>query len=307
MLGRLKKVALRDAWQNEATDFTNWLAEKENIDLLSEELGIDISVISTEYKIGSFNVDIYAQNNMDEKIIIENQLEKTDHDHLGKLITYASGINAKYIIWIVKNAREEHQSAIEWLNNVTNEECNFFLLEVEVWKIGNSECAPKFNVIEKPNNWNKALKIARTTKDNTGIRAKYFEFWEYYNEYVSENSKTIRERKPVLDHWTDYAIGTSKMYISVINNSRNKQISVGIWIPGDKELYKHFEKSKLIIEEKLQLGKLVWDEKPEKKASSIVYTINDFDLNDNSNWGSVAYKVLKASEIMKKIFIEYMK
>ncbi len=160
-LDKLKKVNLRDVWQHEAHKFTKWLAEEENISELSEEIGIDIEVIQTEANVGSFSVDILAKEvESERKIIIENQLEKTDHDHLGKLITYASGYDAEFIIWIVKTAREEHINAINWLNENIVENINFFLIEIELWKIGESKPAPKFQIIARPNDWAKTIKTA---------------------------------------------------------------------------------------------------------------------------------------------------
>ena len=122
---------LREVWKNEATDFTPWLAKEENLALLSETIGIDISLEETESNVGSFNVDIFAtEEGTSRKIIIENQLEDTNHDHLGKLITYASGKNAEIVIWIVKRARDEHRQAIEWLNNHTDDSSAFCLIEI---------------------------------------------------------------------------------------------------------------------------------------------------------------------------------
>ena len=158
MLGRLEKVELRDVWKHEALDFTNWLAKEENITLLSDTVGIDIEIIETEASVGSFNVDVLAKdNNTESKIIIENQLERTDHDHLGKIITYASGYDAETIIWLVKGVRDEHKKAIEWLNNHLDEKINIFLVTIEVWKIGDSKPAPKYNIVESPNNWAKVI------------------------------------------------------------------------------------------------------------------------------------------------------
>ena len=152
-LGVLKEIKdLRQVWPHEALDFTPWLAEDDNITLLADSVGLEISVDETESNVGDFNVDIYASEiGTDRKIIIENQLEETNHDHLGKLITYASGKSADIIIWVVKKAREEHRSAIEWLNNHTDENISFFLIEIKLYQIGNSELAVKFEVIEKPN------------------------------------------------------------------------------------------------------------------------------------------------------------
>ncbi|MBU1121650.1 MAG: DUF4268 domain-containing protein, partial [Candidatus Omnitrophica bacterium] len=155
-LSKLKKVALRNVWKNEAKDFTNWLAEEENLSLLSDEIGIDIKLIKTEAIVGSFNVDILAEEeNTGKKIIIENQLEITNHDHLGKIITYASGYDADIIIWLIKDVRDEHKQAIDWLNEHTDEKLNFFIIKIELWQIGDSPVAPKFQIISKPNDWAK--------------------------------------------------------------------------------------------------------------------------------------------------------
>ena len=157
-LGKLKEIKdLREAWPHEAHDFTPWLAE--NIDILGETLGVDISIEETESPVGGFNVDIFATDaDTGRKIIIENQLEETDHDHLGKLITYASGKSASLVIWLVKKAREEHRSAIEWLNNHTDEDIGFILCQIKLLRINDSDIAPMFEIIEQPNNWAKEMK-----------------------------------------------------------------------------------------------------------------------------------------------------
>ena len=157
-LGTLKEITdLRSVWSHEAHDFTPWLVQ--NISILGNEIGIDISIEETESSVGDFNVDIFATDaDTGKKIIIENQLEETDHDHLGKLITYASGKSADLVIWLVKKARAEHRAAIEWLNNHTDEEVGFILCEIKVFQIGDSMPAPKFEIIEQPNNWVKEMK-----------------------------------------------------------------------------------------------------------------------------------------------------
>lgn len=164
-------------------DFTPWLAQDDNIAMLSDAIGIDISVDETESTVGSFNVDIYAtETDTGNKIIIENQLEETNHDHLGKIITYASGKDAKFVIWIVKKAREEHRHAIEWLNNHTDNDIAFFLIEIELWSINNSDPAVKFNVIEKPNDWAKEIKKADTNINDT--QKLKLDYWTSFVDYA---------------------------------------------------------------------------------------------------------------------------
>ena len=124
---------------------------------------------------GSFNVDLFAKEvGTDRRVIIENQLEDTNHDHLGKLITYAAGKGAEVIVWVVKHARDEHRQAIEWLNQHTDGNIGFFLLEIELWQIGDSEKAPRFNVVEKPNDWSKTMKTIEGLSDTKLLK---LDFW----------------------------------------------------------------------------------------------------------------------------------
>lgn len=160
-LSRLTKVQLREAWPHEASDFTSWLAEEENLQLLSDEIGIDISLLETEASVGRYYVDILAEEETTgRKIVIENQLEATNHDHLGKLITYASGFDAEIVVWIVKDVREEHKQAVDWLNDHTDDKINIFAIEMELWQIGDSPYAPKFQIQSQPNDWAKAVRAS---------------------------------------------------------------------------------------------------------------------------------------------------
>ena len=183
-LGILEEIKdLRKTWPHEALDFTPWLAE--NVDLLADAVGLEITVDETESSVGDFNVDIYAsETGTDRKIIIENQLEDTDHDHLGKLITYASGKSADVIIWVVKHAREEHKAAIEWLNNHTDEKIGFFLCEIKMFRIGDSQIAPSFTVVEKPNDWTKEIKKNTAANPTQQLRLEY---WQEFNDYAFQN------------------------------------------------------------------------------------------------------------------------
>ena len=161
-LSKLIKLPLRTIWKHEALDFTQWLAEEDNLALLSDAIGITLANPQTEVGVGKFSVDILADDeDNNRKVIIENQIEKTNHAHLGQLITYASGLDAELCIWIVARAQEEREQAIKWLNENTTENANFFLIEVEAWQIGDSLPAAKFNIVAKPNDWAKTIKQRR--------------------------------------------------------------------------------------------------------------------------------------------------
>ena len=130
-----------------------------------------------------------------QRIIIENQLEQSNHDHLGKIVTYASGLDAKVIVWIVKEAREEHRSAIEWLNNNTNKDVNFFLIEIHAYKIGDSLYAPKFEIVEKPNDFIKTGKIQASSGEMNKSQSERLAFWTRFNEVIIERGRPFNVRK----------------------------------------------------------------------------------------------------------------
>jgi len=281
-LGRIKQVELREIWKHEAINFTQWLAKPENLDLLSEEIDSEISLIDTEYNVGRFNVDIFAEDsNSERKIIIENQLEKTDHDHLGKLITYASGLDAEIIIWIVKEVLEEHKQAIDWLNENTNEQINFFIIKMEVWKIGDSAPAPKFHIISKPNNWTKSIKQSVQKSVLSDTKLLQLKFWDSFKQYAQENQLKLRLRKANPHHWYDLSFGRTDCHIGLTINSTKKEFACEIYIPNSKETFAQFHSNKNDIDSKID--GLEWMELPTKKASRIKKTTTG-DFRKEDKW-----------------------
>lgn len=268
-LGQLIKVELRNAWAHEASDFTNWLASEENLALLSDEIGIDITLIQTEASVGKFNVDILAEEeNSSRKIIIENQLEITNHDHLGKIITYAAGLDAEIIIWIVKDVREEHQKAIDWLNEHTEEKMNFFVIKMELWQIADSPFAPKFQIISQPNNWAKAVKQSVTSTALSDTKILQQDFWNKFKEFAVEHKSFLKLRKAHPQHWYDISVGSSLAGLSLTVNTDDNLIACELYIKNSKQLFKFLESNKEFIEAKLD-ERLIWMELMEKKASRI--------------------------------------
>ena len=304
-LETLKKVDLRKVWTHEAIDFTTWLSEKENLALLSDEIGIDILLIETEASVGKFNVDILAEEeNTGKKIVIENQLEITDHDHLGKTITYASGYDAEIIIWIVKDVRDEHKQAIDWLNEHTDEKINFFAIKMELWQIGNSPCAPKFNIISKPNDWAKAVKKSTRQSNLTETKVLQLDFWNQFKEYAQNNSSQLKLRKAYPQHWYDISIGNSKAYISLTANSQTNLIACEIYIPDSKDLFYELETNKNKIEEELQ-AELEWMALDGKKASRIKLS-NDADIYQKDRWDQYFDWLMITAEKFQTVFGQHI-
>ena len=307
-LGSIVQITdLREVWGKEATDFTPWLAE--NIGLLNEATGLNLEVIETESSVGSFSVDILAQDaNTEQKAIIENQLEDTNHDHLGKLLTYAAGKEAKCMIWIVKNAREEHRMAIEYLNNNTNDGIGFFLIEIQLWSIDGSAPAVKFNVVEQPNNWAKVAKIPGNTAGGAAVQIKY-NYWSEFNDYINANRKDfLREfalHKPSSDHWYSFGIGSAKSNLEMLINTRTNVIAVEFYVYDCKNIFNTCLSHKDEIEE-IVGTKLDWRFLDGKKASRVMLERkadiqNAEERAEQFNW--FADTLLK----MKKAFVPYSK
>jgi len=306
MLGKLKKIDLRKQWKNEPSQFTEWLSLEENLALLGDEIGIEIKLIQTEASVGRYSVDLLAEeSNTGRKIIIENQLEYTDHDHLGKVITYASGYDAEIAIWIVKDVREEHKQAIDWLNDHTDEKLNFFAIKMELWQINDSPYAPKFHIIAKPNEWKKSLKEAIGQIILTDTKTMQLDFWNKFNEYVESKGSKLRLRTPRPQHWYDLSIGSSNAHLSLTINTKDNNIACEIYIPDSKKVYKTLYKIKDKIEKELNT-ELEWMELPLKKASRIKIS-KDADIGKVDSWDEY-FKWLKTwAENFRKVFSKYIK
>ena len=191
-LGRLRRVELRDIWANEATEFTPWLAETGNLELLSETLGIDLELESMETRVGSFYADIVCKDQGTETtVLIENQLGKTDHDHLGKVLTYSAGLQAETVIWLAERFQDAHRAALDWLNEISHQNTQFFGLEIELWCIGDSVAAPKFNIVSMPNDWSRS--VAEATIDNRELsehRLLQLEYWDAFLQILRDENGT---------------------------------------------------------------------------------------------------------------------
>ena len=305
-LSKLEEVKdLRTVWPNEAIDFTPWLSQEDNIALLADVVGLDITIDETESSVGDFSVDIYASEmGTDRKIIIENQLEDTNHDHLGKLITYAAGKSADVSIWLVKHAREEHKAAIEWLNNHTDEKIGFFLCEIKLYRIGNSEPAVKFEVIERPNDWTKEVK---KNESANATQQQRYDYWMAFQDYAFQNemfSKNFNRRKPSLDHWMNFSIGSSACHIAVSQIQKRNELDVELYIDEDKELFHSLFQNKDAIEADAHLS-FDWRELPERKASRIVIE-KDVDFGDKTQWNSQFDWLIDVMLKMKKTFKKFL-
>jgi len=290
-LGKIEEVALRHIWANEARDFTPWLAEQENLDYLGEILGLNLVEAEQEVSVGSFSADIHCKIENDNRtVIIENQIEDSNHDHLGKTIVYASGVDASVVIWIVKNARPEHVSAVEWLNEHTDSDIGFFLVEIHAIKIGESQPAPQFNIVTQPNEYMKSVKSS-IDKELTRSQLGRYGFWSQMNTYMEETGIKLGIRKPSYDHWYDFKLGSSKYHLTVNLLDVEKKIRVALWISEGKDIFDKLYANKDAIE--LAYGsELEWDRKDLQKAAWVADYIPGFSYDNQSNWGELQAKAI---------------
>jgi hypothetical protein len=309
-LGNLSKVTdLRSVWPNEAKDFTKWISLDHNLSTLGKEIGLNLSLIKTEAEAGDFAVDILAEESESgKKVIIENQLERTDHDHLGKIITYASGYEANTIIWIVKEFRSEHKSAIDWLNEHTDEKINFFGIAIELWQIGDSDVAPKFNIISQPNSWTKTLKSSSKKGEMSEIALKQMNFFEDFISYCNSRNTSLNlgNPQPSTPAYYSLGIGISGVSVAIKINTGRKLIKVDLYFI-DKDLYNQ-TKQNTEIQAGQKFPNIVWDDMPKYKGAAVGLELKNFVLDRQDTWeGHYAWLKENTESLVKFFYPEIMK
>lgn len=305
-LGKLEKGDLRKVWKHDAIHFTNWLAKKDPLNILSEELGIEISLIRTEAKIDQFSVDILAEEeHSGRKIIIINQLEATNHDHFGKLITCAAGFDAEIVIWIAEDVRDEQKLAIDWLNTHTDGKVNLVAIELELWKIGDSPYAPKFHIISKPNDWVKAIKKTTDRSSLTNTQLLQSDFWKRFREFAQNTGLKPRLKKSYSQNWYEMSIGYSSAHVSLTFNRQSNQIGCTLYIPNSKDLFYELEVFKNDIHTEVG-NELEWSALETKKASSIKLSKSG-NITELKKWDTYFAWFVEKADLFQRVFSKYIK
>lgn len=311
-LGKIRPVNLREVWINEARDFTPWLASDEGIEELSDVLGVSLQVIGTEKSVGPYKCDIVANilNISGENegiVIIENQLEATDHDHLGKIITYAAGHQAKIIVWVAKEFSEEHRAALDWLNN-NMPKIYCFGLEIELIRIDDSAPAMRFNIISSPNEWSKMIQTLES-QERTKTENEHLLFWQQLKNYVDDNSKYDIQftRKPYPQSWYEISIGRSNVHILLTRNTQSNRVGceLNFYSDPDKKYFDQVYSDKEMIEGRLNTT-LHWERLEGKNVSRII-EFKEFDLSDQENWHEIFEWLYARSAKFYELFSSYVK
>ncbi|BAU09947.1 hypothetical protein LEP3755_04240 [Leptolyngbya sp. NIES-3755] len=310
-LGRLEKVDLRTCWEREDIDFTPWLAQSDNMQLLGNAIELELEVEAQEKGVGAFRADILCKDiETDHWVLIENQLERTDHSHLGQLLTYAAGLKAVTIVWIAERFTEEHRAALDWLNEITDEAFNFFGLEIELWKIGDSPVAPKFNVVCKPNDWSRSITGAAKslqTAAPTETKQLQLEYWEAFRKYANTHATSIKPTKPLPQVWMMIALGRSGFELAAIAAAGINEIRAEVLIHNHqaKAYFALLETQKSEIESEFGSA-LEWWNVPEKKRCKVQIRCSA-DLSDRSNWQEQHQWLVQNLDKLHKVFSHRVK
>lgn len=305
-LGKLKYVSVRDVWKTESGDFTPWLAKPENMEKLGDAIGINFGPAVPEISVGQYRADIFTteMGRDSQKVIIENQYGQTDHDHLGKIITYSSGKKANIVIWVAESASMEHKNAIKWLNERTDEDVEFFLVEMKLVQIDNSKPAPIFHIIEGPNI---CEKNAKQKKHVNAADKSRLVFWENFVNYASSSNgnffETFSKRKISPKYYYDLTFN-DKRYHFFLTNSK-KYYSISVYMQNQKELYYKLQKHAKKIEQEIG-AKLIWEEF--KKACTIQWIApKDLKTSGDVNLQKVFDWFIAAAFKYKEVFAKYAK
>ena len=286
MIGKLEPVPLREVWSHEARDFSSWLYN--NLDILNDQIGLKITPIETEKSVGTFSVDILAEDNEGKLVIIENQLEKTDHDHLGKILTYLSNLEAKTAIWVTSNPRPEHQNAINYLNGVVPDDTNFYLVNVQAFKINESEPAPLFSIAAGP-----STELKQGGKIKKEIAGNEAERLEFFRQLLDKSNQKIRlfDNVSAQGYQSWVGAGSGRSGISWNYVVRNSDSRVEMFFQSNdgnlnKSRFEFLQNLKAEIEEKFG-GPLDWDYRANRKQHYIRSWCNIGGLKQRENWDEI--------------------
>ena len=291
-IGRLESVPLRTLWPNEARDFTAWLAK--NIEFLGEALGTDLSFLAQEGAVGTLSVDIVAEDASGQQVIIENQLERTDHDHLGKLITYLSNLDAKTAVWITSDPRPEHERAVHWLNEVVPADTAFYLVKVEAYRIGDSPPAPRLTVVAGPSP--EAREAGEQKKELAERHRLRLEFWERLLERAKSKTSLHARISPSKENWVSAGAGKSGLAFAYVIRMGDARVELYIDSSDTEENKHHFD---TLFAEKEAIEKvfgspLEWQRLEGRRACRICSVLPGGGLQDREQWPEIQERMVDA-------------
>ena len=287
VISELEPVELKTVWPNEASDFTPWLAKKENLEKLGKTLGLELEFVETEKSVGDFRADIVCNSDDGETVVlIENQLADSNHDHLGKTMTYAAGLDAATIVWIAKRFKDEHRAAVDWLNEITGPQFAFFGLEVKLWKIEDSLPAPEFYLVSRPNDWTTSV-VQTARGDVSNANLQHQRFWSELRGKLLSDPSPVRPQSPQAVSYAFYSIGRANFSLRASRSRQKGQLQVALRIFGTDSLahFKLLELEKSEIENQLEV-EAEWIERAQGKECVIRTSKTGVDPTNENDWPS---------------------
>jgi hypothetical protein len=306
-ISRLDPVPLRELWPDEARDFTGWLAE--NLDFLGETLEVDLSLVEQEASAGAFSADILAEDGSGNPVIIENQLERTDHDHLGKLITYLSNLDAKVAVWITSEPRPEHEKAVHWLNEALPVDTAFYLVRIEAYRIGDSPPAPLLTVVAGPSP--EAKQIGDQKKELAQRHLLRLEFWGQLLEQAKERTSLHARISPGKENWISAGAGKSGLGFNYVIRMSDARVELYIdkgkgETEANKGIFDQFLANKGQIE--AAFGEpLDWQRLDDRRASRICHRLTVGGLADRDGWPEIQERMVDAMVRLEKALKPHIK
>ena len=287
-LSRLEPVELREVWPNEAADFTPWLAEEENLSLLADTLNMELELEGREVNVESGIVDLLCRRVDNSLVLIENQLEETDPDHLGRILAYAASLDADTVIWIARKFKDEHRAVFDRQNAITDERYQYFGVEIELWRIGDSPAAPRFNIVSMPNNWSRAVSqsVQRAgIEELSGLPLFWQRFWTAFGEHMTTNCQ-INAPRPASVGFVFFSIGKFGFRLKALVSKLRNQLVVRLDMYG-LNAEAHFnllivdrEEIENEIGELREGAQLEWVE----ASNAVVLTKHNTNPTDEEDW-----------------------
>ncbi len=306
-LGVFKPLDVRGQWPTEASDFTPWLAQERNMEELAKALGLELELQAVEAKVGPYAADILAKDTGTGKyVVIENQLEKTNHDHLGKAITYGSVLDAGAIVWIAREFTEEHHRALDWLNDITSEDFAFYGVVLELWQIDDSKPAVRFNVISRPAEIKRGTP-GSGTDELSEARQLQLEFWTQFREKVLAAKIVPSAQKARAQYWFDVPVGRSHFFLSNVANTYENRVGVRLYI-GNKvadRALPQLETERKGIEEAIGES-LEWNPNPDNR-DKVIALYRSANLWDRSSWPEIVDWLVDRVGKFRKVFMPRVK
>jgi hypothetical protein len=307
ILGELKIKNLKSVWNHEGHDFTPWLATEANLERLSEAIGMDLQLEHTEVPVGPYFADILAKDASGAYVVIENQFGRTDHDHLGKLITYGATLGASVVVWIAETFTDEHRKALEWLNDHTTEELGLYAVQLEVLQIDDSRPALRFNVLSQPTALSRDASMARTAGPLSENQKLQGEFWKQFRDRLLDQKVVASAQSPRPQYWFDVPLGRTYIALSNICDTSAGRIGVRVYLNNKiaAAALPQLESQKTAIETEIG-APLQWNPNPGNR-DKIIGLFRSVDLEDRANWPEYVDWLVGTVAKFRKVFMPRVK